>query len=216
MLKGVLFDWDGTLCDTLPVCINAFRAAMEPVLGRSLTDEQITEHFGVNELGIIMLFLPNNPEKWQPTLEAYNKHYRELHYLAPKAYEGLPELLQQLKNSGIKVGLVTGKAEGSCAISLEKTGLKNFFAFVRTGSEKGVNKKESIDIFLEKFKLDPKDVYYVGDSPSDMSEANRAGVHSVAVLWSSIVDRAGVAKEKPEFSFDTVSELKNFFENLLA
>ena len=65
MLTGVLFDWDGTLCDTLPVCVEAFRRTMITYLGKNLSDEEIMEHFGVNELGIIMIKLRNQPENWQ-------------------------------------------------------------------------------------------------------------------------------------------------------
>ncbi|MBR4820893.1 HAD-IA family hydrolase [bacterium] len=214
MLTGVLFDWDGTLCDTLPVCVEAFRRTMITYLGKNLSDEEIMEHFGVNELGIIMIKLKNQPENWQAALDEYNAHYRELHLKLREPYPGIRELLSSLRKRGVKVGLVTGKASGSCAISLEMTGLENAFDFIRTGSEKGVNKKESCEAFLKEFSLEPGDVYYVGDAPSDVREAKAAGLHSVSVFWSSIVDREKVLAESPEKTFETVEELKKFFNEL--
>lgn len=215
MLKGVLFDWDGTLCDTLPVCIRAFREAMTPFMGRVMSDAEITEHFGVNELGIIMIKMPGREAEWPLALASYNEHYRRYHHLAPRPYEGIPELLDSLRQRGVKVGLVTGKASGSCAISLEYTGLRDKFDFVRSGSEKGVNKAESTAAFLREFGLRKEDVYYVGDAASDMSEARKAGVHGLAVFWSSVIfNRQAVLNEKPERSFETVTELAQYLAEL--
>jgi len=214
MLKGVLFDWDGTLCDTLPVCVEAFRRTMITYLGQDLSREEIMEHFGVNELGIIMLKMPGREAEWQPALREYDRHYRELHADLREPYPGIRDLFDSLRKRNVKLGLVTGKAEGSCAISLEMTGLQDAFDFIRTGSEKGVNKKESCEAFLREFSLRPEDVYYVGDAPSDVSEAKAAGVHPISVFWSSIVDRGKVRKEGPEKTFETVAELREFFNEL--
>ena len=48
-LRGVIFDLDGTLADTLPLCIVALRAAIFPIAGRTLSDEEIMAAFGQSE-----------------------------------------------------------------------------------------------------------------------------------------------------------------------
>ena len=54
-LRGVIFDLDGTLADTLPVCYAAFRAAFHRyVPERTFSDAEITSFFGPNEEGVIL------------------------------------------------------------------------------------------------------------------------------------------------------------------
>ena len=54
----------------------------------------------------------------------------------------------------------------------------------------------------------------MGDAPSDVREAKAAGLLSVSVFWSSIVDREKVLAESPEKTFETVEELKKFINEL--
>ncbi|MBQ7555844.1 HAD family hydrolase [bacterium] len=215
MLKGLLFDWDGTLCDSLPVCVGAFRMTIQRYTGKELTTEEIMDHFGMNEKGILELKMADRPEIWAEALEDYNANYRKLHEKVRAPFPGLKELIADMRKKGVIVGLITGKGETSCAISLEMTGLTDAFDFVRTGSDKCLNKVESIEIFLNKFSLAPEDVYYVGDAASDVAQAKAAGVHSVAVTWNCIVDREGIEREKPEAVFQEVSEFNKYLNGLL-
>ena len=215
MLKGLLFDWDGTLCDSLPVCVGAFRMTIQRYTGKELTTEEIMDHFGMNEKGILELKMADRPEIWAEALEDYNANYRKLHEKVRAPFPGLKELIADMRKKGVIVGLITGKGETSCAISLEMTGLTDAFDFVRTGSDKCLNKVESIEIFLNKFSLAPEDVYYVGDAASDVAQAKAAGVHSVAVTWNCIVDREGLEREKPEAVFQEVSEFNKYLNGLL-
>ena len=215
MLKGLLFDWDGTLCDSLPVCVGAFRMTIQRYTGKELTTEEIMDHFGMNEKGILELKMADRPEIWAEALEDYNVNYRKLHEKVRAPFPGLKELIADMRSKGVIVGLITGKGETSCAISLEMTGLTDAFDFVRTGSDKCLNKVESIEIFLNKFSLAPEDVYYVGDAASDVAQAKAAGVHSVAVTWNCIVDREGIEREKPEAVFQEVSEFNKYLNGLL-
>ena len=49
MIKLVAFDLDGTIGDTIPMCIKAFRQAVSPYAGHLLTDREVVETFGLNE-----------------------------------------------------------------------------------------------------------------------------------------------------------------------
>ena len=53
-IKGVIFDLDGTIGDTVPLCIKAFRKAIEPLIERLVSDEEIIATFGPSEEGTIM------------------------------------------------------------------------------------------------------------------------------------------------------------------
>ena len=53
-IKALIFDLDGTIGDTLPLCIKAFRRSIEPLIGRSVSDAEIIATFGPSEEGTIM------------------------------------------------------------------------------------------------------------------------------------------------------------------
>lgn len=62
-ISAVIFDLDGTLANTLPLCIRAFRASIEPLANRALSDQEIIATFGPSEEGTIMKLAPDHYEQ---------------------------------------------------------------------------------------------------------------------------------------------------------
>ncbi|RZK18602.1 MAG: hypothetical protein EOO56_15770, partial [Hymenobacter sp.] len=96
-LQAVLFDLDGTLANTLPLCIEAFRQAIEPATGQALTDEAIIATFGPSEEGTIRALAPAHYEE---SLAAYLRHYERLHPQYDTPFAGISELLHDLRHLG--------------------------------------------------------------------------------------------------------------------
>ncbi len=63
LIKAVIFDFDGTLANTIPLCIEAFRKAVEPIVQRPLSDEEIMSTFGPDEEGSIRKLAPQHYEE---------------------------------------------------------------------------------------------------------------------------------------------------------
>src|ERR1700687_4874106 len=105
-IKGLLFDFDGTLANTLPVCIKTFQYTFQEYTGRSFTEQEVTTHFGINEEGILQRVLG---EQWRPALDRYMEIYADLHVECQKPFARVEMILQRLKDRGIALGLVTGK-----------------------------------------------------------------------------------------------------------
>ncbi|RZK63596.1 MAG: hydrolase, partial [Pedobacter sp.] len=93
-IKAVIFDLDGTLANTLPLCILGFRKSIEPLINRSLSEEEIIATFGPSEEGTIMALASEHYEKG---ISNYLKFYKELHSLCPAPFEGIEDLLIILK-----------------------------------------------------------------------------------------------------------------------
>jgi phosphoglycolate phosphatase-like HAD superfamily hydrolase len=136
-LRGVIFDLDGTLADTLPLCIAAFRASIEPVAGRRISDEEIIATFGPSEEGTIPALAP---QSFDDCLEEYLRHYESLHDAYSVPFDGIASLLDELRSAHVSLAVVTGKGSRSTAISLKVLGLEKYFTLIRAGSPRGPEK----------------------------------------------------------------------------
>lgn len=212
-LQGVVFDLDGTLANTLPLVIAAFRQAIEPLANRSLTDAEIIATFGPSEEGTIRALIPNH---FEAGVAAYLRHYEALHDGWPEPFAGIPALLGELKERGVHLALVTGKGERSTEISLRRYGLASAFEAVETGNPNGPRKAACIERILAKWQMDPSEAVYVGDAPTDVTASREAGVAVIGAGWAETTDRALLAAEHPDMLLDSVSELKDWLNSHLA
>ncbi len=203
-LRGVIFDLDGTLADTLPFGITAFRRAIEPLAGRTLTDAEIVATFGPSEEGTIRALAP---EHYERGLADYLRHYEALHDACPDVFPDIRDLLTDLKARGVRLGMVTGKGPKSAWISLKRFGMETVFDPVETGDPTGPRKADGIRRILAQWDIEPCAAVYVGDSPSDVTAARKAGIAVIGAAWAETADHALLAAEKPDALLATVAEL---------
>ncbi len=213
MIRAVIFDLDGTIGNTLPLCIAAFRKAIEPLLGRNISDEEIVATFGPSEEGTIQALIPHQYEKG---LVDYIQYYRELHDMCPEPFEGMQEIFEYLQSKDIILALVTGKGAKSTAITLFQYGLDSIFAVVETGSPSGPRKLEGIRNVLARLNLKPEEAIYVGDAPSDIIAARNANVLAVSAAWANSADIQQIRELNPDEICFTVGEFKIFLRDTLA
>ncbi len=204
MLRGVIFDLDGTLGDTLPVCYRAFSRVFAKRLGLDFSDAEIHAMFGPSEEGILARLCPDAPEM---ALDEYLAEYRLAHALCPAPFEGIPELLESLRSDGVELAIVTGKGPHSARISLEAFGLAARFPVVEAGSAAGGVKPAAMRRVLAGWGLAPGEVAGVGDSPSDVRAAKELGMTSVAAAWAPGAARDRLAASRPDCLLDSVPAL---------
>lgn len=208
-MKTVLFDLDGTLGNTLPLCIAAFREAIEPLAGRRLSDDQIVAGFGPSEEGTVATLLP---ERKAEALQRYLERYEILHTRCPEPFAGVPEMLQYLKSRQVFVGLVTGKGPQSAALTLARYGLENHFDAIKTGESSGPIKDRCIEEIIAEFSLSRDDVLYVGDSPSDVTACRRCGVKIAAAAWAPTADIEALQSMCPDYLFTSIPSFFAFLK----
>ncbi|MBR0225462.1 MAG: HAD hydrolase-like protein [Thermoguttaceae bacterium] len=211
MIKALVFDFDGTIADTLPVCNNAFRKTVEPVVGHELTPDELRSYFGPTEEGIFEKFFP---ERQQELCELYLKFYAELQNEVPDPVPGVMELIHDVKNEGVHVSLVTAKGRRSCDISLNFYGIADVFEEIRYGGSGGRVKDAAIIELLDKQGIAREDCVYVGDSPKDVVSAHKAGVPCWSVAWlpTAKAELDMLLANAPEKVFYTVDEMRRELE----
>lgn len=207
-ISAVIFDLDGTIADTLPLCTEAFRQSIEPLINRSVSNEEIIATFGPSEEGTIMLLAPGHYEKG---IAGYLSFYKSLHTICPLPFKGISALLDMLREKGIRIAMVTGKGIHSTAISLKQFGIGDYFEQVETGWMHGPRKPEGIESVLNCFAGIPKDeVIYVGDSPGDITASRKAGVAVIAAAWAETAEPEKLASLNPDELFYSVDEFSDW------
>ncbi|MES2486624.1 MAG: HAD hydrolase-like protein [Bacteroidota bacterium] len=201
-IKAVIFDLDGTLANTLPMCIKAFRAAVEPLINRNVSDEEIIATFGPSEEGTIQALAP---DFYDEGVAKYLHHYNEFHDMCPDVFDGIKLLLKTLQNKHIRIAMVTGKGKLSADISLDKFGITDYFEWIETGMPSGPRKPEGIQQILEKWPdLKHDELIYVGDAPSDITACRQVGIPIVAAAWAETAEPQLLEPLQPDQLFYTV------------
>lgn len=206
-IKGVIFDFDGTLADTFPLIFLAFRTALTKFTGRSYSEEEIARYFGPSEDGILQRIVP---EHSQAAMEIYLGEYKRLHSQCVRLFPGILDLLDQLQDKRVKLGIITGKSEASLMLSLDALELKRYFHVLAAGSPERANKDTNLHKVIKQWGLQSAEVIYVGDVPSDIVFAREAGVVPVGVYWSETAKAEELQAENPVGLFGNVSDFLNW------
>ncbi|MEI5948067.1 HAD family hydrolase [Bacillus albus] len=205
-MKAIIFDFDGTLANTLPICYYAFQNVFKEFDNKDLSSEEIKAMFGPSETGIIRENLTNvNKEQ---AIELYYKKYLENHSNLVNPNKEIDEMISFLKDNGIKMGIVTGKARRSLDISLKALQMDRLFEVIITGDDV-VNPKphpEGIIKALSLLGVQNNEAMFIGDSDADIHAGNQANVHTVGVQWLSDYQTLEFNAE-PNSSFNSVKQL---------
>lgn len=212
MLKAIIFDLDGTIGDTLPLCIAAFKKSIEPLSGREFSEEEIIATFGPTEEGTIQALIP---DFYEEGLAAFLRHYKEMHDMCPSPFAGMKNIITWLKSKGIIVAMVTGKGLDSCMSTLDHYEMNGLFEIIETGSPHGPRKAEGIQSVLNHFHLAPKEAMYVGDALSDIIYAKKVHVPIVSAAWASTAQPDKLQELNPDALFISIEEFHIYLKNCL-
>jgi pyrophosphatase PpaX len=204
-LKCVIFDMDGTLTQTHRLIFDAFNFIAMKYQGKKYLEAEITAMFGPPEEGALLRVVP--PESIDRVMKEYLEYYDTHHDELAQLYPGIPDVLQYLRERGIRLALFTGKGIHTTTITLKKFALEQFFDMVVTGNDV-VNHKpssEGIRKIMDRFGLQPDEVLMVGDSVGDIKASHEAGVKVAAVLWYSFAEEK-VLQMNTDYVFHNVTE----------
>jgi HAD superfamily hydrolase (TIGR01509 family) len=182
-LKLIAWDFDGTLVDSRPLIEAGMTHALD-ALGqpRSVMDEWLKCVGLPVEAGIRHTFDPLGLD-YDTVLKAYRSfgHAENEHLLRP--FEGIPELLAELRARGVRMGVATSKRRVPLLRQMAPWGWEAYFDPIITPDEvtHGKPHPETLEKMQAVTGLPPEDILMVGDTPFDLDMARAAGVPSLAV-----------------------------------
>jgi len=180
-LLGIIFDLDGTLANTMEVCLQAFQETLQHFEGRTISLQELFALFGPSEEGIVHRLLPDHG------IEAYQyylKSYERCHTACTQPFQGVEALLDHMRSSGLRIAIATGKSAETAEISMRILGLASRIEWLETGFIDRGDKPELIRRVVEGWGFLSEQVAYVGDVPTDLYAAEQAGVLPVGAAWA--------------------------------
>ena len=207
--KYIIFDFDGTLCNTNNIIIDSWQAVFEHYLGRRLPQREIEATFGEVLAHTISEKLPDAP--LQAVVDYYRAFQNEHQEGKVYVFDGIRKLLAELRERGYIIGVGTSRTTYSFWNYMKQFGLESSVDEVVTMNDVKSHKPDPETIYALLARMAgsectgegaasedpgqysiPEEVLQaaimIGDTKYDVGCANNAGVDSVLVGWSHYVD----------------------------
>jgi pyrophosphatase PpaX len=214
LIKAVVFDVDGVLVDSNDVIVKAYQETARKLRLRVPSRQEIIDLMGRPLEEITRTLWPNGD------IRLYMKEYRSLFMkedlLIPRI-DGAPKAIREIRKSGLKIGLVTGKIKFFVEKHLREAGFDlNVFEVIASFETTQKHKPDPDPLLyvIDKLHVRPEETVYVGDAISDFECARNAGVRYVAVLTGSL-ERVELEELGVKNIIQSVVDLPCFLEEAL-
>ncbi len=206
--KVALFDLDGTLTD--------------PKIGICKGVQYSLKHFGIekNDIDEFEYFIGPplqdsfldyiGSDRVEEAIAKFREYYNDIGIFENTPYDGVEDLLKNLKNRGVKLGIATSKPEVMALRVLEKFNLKGYFDFIKGGDLKGkkVHKEYIIEKNLEFFDdYKKEEIIMIGDRKFDINGAKNFGLDSIGVTFG-YAQEGEFEEFKPSYIVNKTSEIE--------
>jgi phosphoglycolate phosphatase len=185
--KGIIFDLDGTLVNSLEDISDAMNTVLTGLNYPTHTYDTYQYFIGSGLRNLVSKALPasnNSDEQIEICFDCMINEYREVCTIKTKPYEGIIELLDLLTSQNIKLAVFSNKADELTKKIASEIFPDYFNAAVGLSTEalKKPNPFEALAI-AEKWNSKPEEILFVGDSDIDMQTAVNANMFPVGVTW---------------------------------
>ena len=214
MIKGIVFDFDGTLANTLPVIFACYDYSTEKILGKKADRAPFIETFGRPLL--VCLTTVFGEEKGRLICDEY-RAYQEIHHdELIRPFPNVKKVLEQLQQMNIRMAVVTSKSTATCLRGARCLGIDNFFVTV-IGSDAVTHSKpdpEPTCIALEKLGTLPEETLCVGDAPFDIMSGKAAGCITSAVEYTQVARERFTGNAAPDYWLKDLTALIPLFKQI--
>lgn len=208
----LIFDWDGTLVDSIGRIVASLRHAAETCDLDQLSDERLKGIIGLGMVEAIDSLYPQlrSSVELECFRQAYGEHYMALENQPSALFPGVLEALDSFRAEGYQLAVATGKSRRGLQKVLEGHGWLEFFDVTRCADETA-SKPDPLMLheILRHCRMRPEQALMVGDSLFDLQMARRAGVHSVAVGHGALPLEL-LQAESPELAINHFDELRSW------
>ena len=187
-VKAVIFDLDGTLLNTIDDLKESTNFALSAFGYPTKTKEEVNSFVGDGVAKLIERAIPNGKDNkdFEPCLQMFKFFYSQNMLNQTKPYEGIIELLEDLKSKGIKTAVVSNKFDSAVKELTKKYFDGLISVSIGENEKEGIKKKPAPDMVLKAIQelgVQTSDTVYVGDSNTDILTAQNTGIPCISVSW---------------------------------
>lgn len=200
--RVAIFDFDGTLADSLQLVIREYNLLAPRFRTKPIA---LTDLSRLRQMKAQDLLREHEVSFWKlPFLVSAMRRQMRAHVTELQPFSGVVDALRALESAGVACHILSTNSAENIRRFLARHALGSF-GEVMGGASMG-GKATLIRKFVRRTGLDAKDVLYVGDEVRDLVAARRAGVRGVAVSWG-YADAALLRAERPYALVETPHEL---------
>ncbi|WP_294751826.1 HAD hydrolase-like protein [uncultured Ruminococcus sp.] len=198
----LLFDLDGTLTDSTEGILKCLVNAIEQ-MGFEVP-EDTNKFLGPPIRQSFAEFCGMNEEQTAQAVKIFRERYSKVGLFENRVYDGIPEMLERLKNGGKRLMVATSKPQVYAIRIFDRFGLSQYFEFVGGAELDGSRdyKDEVIEYVLAQTGItDRSSVLMIGDRRQDVLGAHKTGIKCMGILWGY-----GSTEELTEAGADYIAE----------
>ena len=186
MYRHILFDLDGTLTDPFEGITNSVVHALKRYNIEVTDKRELRSFIGPPLVESFMKYFNFTEADAKNAVEVYREHFSTKGLFENELYEGIPNMLSELKSRGKTVIMATSKPEVYARRIAEHFDIAKYFDYM-AGSElngQRIAKTEVIEYALSSLGIsDRRNCLMIGDRLHDINGAKKSDIHSVGVLW---------------------------------
>ncbi|MBU3846288.1 MAG: HAD-IA family hydrolase [Candidatus Acinetobacter avistercoris] len=212
-VKLVIFDWDGTLFDSVGQIVKSLQFAAQQ-FQQPLTDDAAKSIIGLGLPEVMQILFPQVPHLHQELLQSYSDHY-VAHSKSDVWFDGVAEMLADLTAQGIILAVATGKSRKGLDRVLDQTNSRNIFRITRAASEtQSKPNPQMLAEILAYTGVDADHAIMVGDSSYDLEMAQNIAMPRVGVSYG-VHSVETLQRYQPLTIADNVQELHGYLQGII-
>jgi len=207
--KLVIFDWDGTLMDSVERIVSSMQSAAKTVGLVIPSNDAAKQIIGLSlTTALKELFLDITEEQIQAMLVQYKYQYLEGDNTPTPLFDNAVSLLEELSNNNKLLAVATGKGREGLNRVLNVSDTASFFHTTRCAGEMPSKPNpEMLLSILTELEIAPQEAIMIGDTSHDLKMAQNAGIDSIGVTFG-VHDRQVLEQYNPIAVVDSLAELK--------
>lgn len=216
MYKLIIFDWDGTLMDSEAKIVSCLRSVIKNLNFESRNNLQLKDIIGLGLTEAILKLYPDFTKRQvQQFTNVYREQFLEKNQTQSRLFDGVVEMLNNLKQKGMLLAIATGKGRMGLNRALNKTQLHDLFDCSRCADET-LSKPEPLMLteIINELNVPVQQSLMIGDTTYDLAMANNIGMNSLAITHG-VHSLERLLAYQPITNVSCINELHQCLNNLI-
>jgi len=182
----LVFDWDGTLLDSIGAIVKAVKASCRDLGQPEPSDMQARQVIGLGLVDVLSHSVPGlSVDQFPRMVERYRFHYLSNDHEL-NLFEGAAELIAKLHSAGFMLAVATGKSRNGLNRALTYSGLGPYFSSTRCADECfSKPHPQMLEELMDELSVKPERTLMIGDTTHDLQMALNAGTYGLAVDYGA-------------------------------